>query len=63
MQVRTLVAETDRRRGQRIALGLVWATIAWNTVEAVVAIVAGAAASSIEARHGERCCDDDACGA
>jgi divalent metal cation (Fe/Co/Zn/Cd) transporter len=47
VQIRTLAAETDRRRGQRIALGLAWATIAWNTVEAVVAIGAGAAASSI----------------
>jgi divalent metal cation (Fe/Co/Zn/Cd) transporter len=41
------VAESDRRRGQRIALRLAWATIAWNTVEAVVAIGSGAVASSI----------------
>jgi divalent metal cation (Fe/Co/Zn/Cd) transporter len=40
-------ARPARRRRQRIALGLAWATIAWNTVEAGVAIVAGAAASSI----------------
>ena len=40
-------ARLERRRRQRIALGLAWATIAWNTVEAVVAIAAGAAASSI----------------
>jgi divalent metal cation (Fe/Co/Zn/Cd) transporter len=37
----------ERRRRHRIALGLAWATIAWNTVEAVVAIAAGSAASSI----------------
>ena len=47
VHVRDLAAEPDRRRGQRIALGLAWATIAWNTIEAVVAIVAGAVASSI----------------
>jgi divalent metal cation (Fe/Co/Zn/Cd) transporter len=47
VQVRDLSAEPDRRRRQRIALRLAWATIAWNTVEAVVAIVAGAVASSI----------------
>ena len=40
-------ARIERQRRQRIALGLAWATIAWNTVEAGVAIVAGAAASSI----------------
>jgi divalent metal cation (Fe/Co/Zn/Cd) transporter len=40
-------ARTERRRRQRIALGLAWATIVWNTIEAAVAIVAGAAASSI----------------
>ena len=47
MQVQTSSARIDRRRRQRIALGLAWATIVWNTVEAVVAIVAGAGASSI----------------
>jgi hypothetical protein len=47
VQVRELSAEPDRRRRQRIALGLAWATIAWNPVEAVVAIVSGVAASSI----------------
>jgi divalent metal cation (Fe/Co/Zn/Cd) transporter len=47
VQVRELSAEPDRRRRQRIALGLAWATIAWNSVEAVVAIVSGAVASSI----------------
>jgi divalent metal cation (Fe/Co/Zn/Cd) transporter len=47
VQVQTSSAWLERRRRQRIALRLAWATIAWNTVEAVVAIVAGAAASSI----------------
>jgi divalent metal cation (Fe/Co/Zn/Cd) transporter len=47
VQVQTGSARIERRQRQRIALGLAWATIAWNTVEAVVAIVAGAAASSI----------------
>jgi divalent metal cation (Fe/Co/Zn/Cd) transporter len=47
VHVRDLAAEPDRRRRQRIALGLAWVTIAWNTIEAVVAIVAGAVASSI----------------
>jgi divalent metal cation (Fe/Co/Zn/Cd) transporter len=47
VQVGDLSVEPDRHRRQRIALGLAWATIAWNTVEAVVAIVAGAVASSI----------------
>lgn len=37
----------ERKRRQRIALGLALITIAWNVVEAVVAIVAGAVASSI----------------
>ncbi len=40
-------ARLERQRRHRIALALAWATIAWNTVEAVVAIAAGAAASSI----------------
>ena len=40
-------ARLERRHRQRIARWLAWATIAWNTVEAVVAIAAGAAASSI----------------
>lgn len=36
-----------RSRSQRRAVRLAWATILWNIVEAVVAIAAGAAASSI----------------
>jgi divalent metal cation (Fe/Co/Zn/Cd) transporter len=47
VEVRGLEARSERQRRQRIALGLAWATIAWNTVEAGVAIAAGAAASSI----------------
>lgn len=47
VQIGHLSAELDRHRRQQIALALAWATIAWNTVEAVVAIVSGAAASSI----------------
>jgi divalent metal cation (Fe/Co/Zn/Cd) transporter len=47
VEVRDLAAESDRGRRQRIALGLAWATIAWNTVEAVVATVSGVIASSI----------------
>ena len=45
--MQTSSAWLERQRRQRIALRLALATIAWNTVEAVVAIVAGAAASSI----------------
>jgi divalent metal cation (Fe/Co/Zn/Cd) transporter len=41
--VNTLVPSAHQRRAVRLA----WATIAWNVVEAVVAIAAGTAASSI----------------
>ena len=37
----------DRARWRRTALALVWATIAWNSLEAVVAIASGAEAGSI----------------
>ena len=47
MQIDPGTVRLERRRRQRIALGLAWATIAWNTAEAVVAIAAGAVASSI----------------
>jgi ABC-type polysaccharide/polyol phosphate export permease len=47
VQIEPVPERIERRRRQRVALGLAWATIAWNTVEAVVAIVAGAVASSI----------------
>lgn len=41
--VTTTLDGSDLRRRARL---LVWATIAWNTVEAVIALTAGAAASS-----------------
>jgi len=47
VQIDPVLVPLERRRRQRVALRLAWATIAWNTVEAVVAIGAGAAASSI----------------
>jgi divalent metal cation (Fe/Co/Zn/Cd) transporter len=49
VRVQVLVgsARLERRRRHRIALGLAWTTIAWNTVDAVVAIAAGVADSSI----------------
>jgi divalent metal cation (Fe/Co/Zn/Cd) transporter len=47
MQIGHRSAALDRHRRQQVALWLAWATIAWNTVEAVVAIVSGAMASSI----------------
>jgi divalent metal cation (Fe/Co/Zn/Cd) transporter len=37
----------ERRRLERAARGLAWLTIAWNVVEAIVAIGAGLAAGSI----------------
>jgi divalent metal cation (Fe/Co/Zn/Cd) transporter len=37
----------DRRRWRRTALVLAWATIAWNSLEAIVAIASGTAAGSI----------------
>jgi divalent metal cation (Fe/Co/Zn/Cd) transporter len=37
----------DRARWRRTALALAWATIAWNCLEAVVAIVSGTEAGSI----------------
>lgn len=37
----------ERTQWRRWALALAWATIAWNSVEAVVALASGAAASSI----------------
>jgi divalent metal cation (Fe/Co/Zn/Cd) transporter len=45
-----VVAEEDRARRQaqrRAALWLAWATIAWNSIEAVVAIISGEAAGSV----------------
>lgn len=41
-------ADRELRRGQRRAvLGLAWATISWNSIEAVVAIASGRAADSV----------------
>jgi divalent metal cation (Fe/Co/Zn/Cd) transporter len=37
----------DRARHRRVALALAWATIAWNSIEAIVAIASGRAADSI----------------
>jgi len=47
VQIQGDPALLERHRRQRVALGLAWATIAWNAVEAIVAIIAGAVASSI----------------
>ena len=47
VQIEPVPVLLERQRRQRVALGLAWVTIAWNTVEAVVAIGAGAVASSI----------------
>ena len=47
-QIRPRTLESGRRtRWRRQALVLAWATIVWNSLEAVVAIGSGAAASSI----------------
>ncbi|MCB1011905.1 MAG: hypothetical protein KDB15_09585, partial [Microthrixaceae bacterium] len=42
---RQLAGSRDRLR--RAALALAWATVAWNIVEAVVAVAAGQAAGSV----------------
>lgn len=47
MDITTEPAVAHRDRLRRWALGLAYATIAWNVVEAIVAIVAGRAAGSI----------------
>jgi len=41
------VRPVDRARWRRTALLLAWATIAWNSLEAVIAIASGAEAGSI----------------
>jgi divalent metal cation (Fe/Co/Zn/Cd) transporter len=46
-QLGATVQAVDRARWRRTALALAWATIAWNSLEAVVAIVSGAEAGSI----------------
>ncbi len=43
----TSTSTIDHARLRRRAIWLAWATIGWNTVEAVVAIAAGAAAGSV----------------
>lgn len=43
----SILETSDRTRLSRWAVGLAWATVAWNLVEAVVAIVAGSAAGSV----------------
>ncbi len=41
------VPAADRARWRRTALTLAWATIAWNSLEAIIAIASGAEAGSI----------------
>ena len=41
------VRAADRARWRRTALALAWATIAWNSLEAIIAIASGAEAGSI----------------
>lgn len=43
----TIAPAADRARWRRIALALAWATIVWNSLEAIIAIVSGAEAGSI----------------
>jgi divalent metal cation (Fe/Co/Zn/Cd) transporter len=43
----TRAAAVDRARWRCAALALAWATIAWNSLEAIVAIMSGAEAGSI----------------
>jgi len=40
-------SSVDRARWRHTALALAWATIAWNSLEAIIAIASGAAAGSI----------------
>jgi divalent metal cation (Fe/Co/Zn/Cd) transporter len=47
IQLGATVRTVDRARWRRIALALAWATIAWNSLEAIVAIASGAEAGSI----------------
>ncbi len=47
IQLGATVRPADRARWRRTALGLAWATIAWNSLEAVIAIASGAEAGSI----------------
>ncbi|MEJ5256200.1 MAG: cation transporter [Acidimicrobiales bacterium] len=47
IQLAGSATRADRARWRRTALALAWATIAWNSIEAIVAIASGAAAGSI----------------
>lgn len=47
IQLSGSAARSDRSRWRRAALMLAWATIAWNSIEAIVAIASGAQAGSI----------------
>ncbi len=47
IQLGATVQTADRARWRRSALALAWATIAWNSLEAVIAIASGAEAGSI----------------
>ena len=47
VQLGATVRTADRARWRRTALMLAWATIAWNSLEAIVAIASGAEAGSI----------------
>ena len=47
IQLGATVRAADRVRWRRTALALAWATIAWNSLEAIIAIASGAEAGSI----------------
>ena len=47
LQLEATVRVADRARWRRTALALAWATIAWNSLEAIIAIASGAEAGSI----------------
>lgn len=47
IQLRPAARAADRARWRRTALALAWATIAWNSLEAIIAIASGAEAGSI----------------
>jgi divalent metal cation (Fe/Co/Zn/Cd) transporter len=47
IQLGTTVRSADRARWRRTALALAWATIAWNSLEAIIAVASGTVAGSI----------------
>jgi divalent metal cation (Fe/Co/Zn/Cd) transporter len=47
IQLGPMIRASDRARWRRAALALAWATIAWNSLEAIIAIASGAEAGSI----------------